>query len=437
MIDRATPTRILAAVRVAALLAGVLVACAPVTNGVIERTTAPGVGTAGTPTPTTSPQLTFAIRGRVTAQTTGASVEGVDVVAHLRDGSHFASATSDAAGTYALFVPAGTYYLRFRPRPGSRLAELWWKDSALQREAHPVRVIASDVQSIDISLPPVTVAAAQTQPLPSPPAAQTPVTTPDAPTVVPPPSPASRPPPAPPPLPGPGPLPSPGITYRVGTGVGEADTRQIRSGFDIASRYLREELGGDPPRPIIVEIVSETSRFCCSVTKDGNLYFNVAHEQWQRRGMTERDRALDQQKTAAHEYIHTWQSHIGCPAARTTMWLSEGVAEYVAWQAMVGAGLISASDARTGQVRNPATFDVRMRGILQTCERGSSICGEAYSLFYLAVDRLSDRSGVRALRGLCDAVASGLPWSTAFATVFGMSVETFYAEFEAYRDTLR
>lgn len=133
------------ALLLAAVLAIALVGCATGAGRGSVATIAPPTDTreviAG---PAASSRSDLAIRGRVTAQASGAPVEGVEVTAHLQDGTFVASATTDADGRYLLSVPSGTYYLRFRASVGLAVAERWWRDVALQREAHPIRVGATD-----------------------------------------------------------------------------------------------------------------------------------------------------------------------------------------------------------------------------------------------------------------------------------------------------
>jgi hypothetical protein len=57
----------------------------------------------------------------------------------------------------------------------------------------------------------------------------------------------------------------------------------------------------------------------------------------------------------------------------------------------------------------------------------------AWGIFPLAVERLVGEGGVAKLLPYFEAIGRGEPWEAAFATVFGKTVDTFYAEFEAYR----
>ena len=65
-------------------------------------------------------------------------------------------------------------------------------------------------------------------------------------------------------------------------------------------------------------------------------------------------------------------------------------------------------------------------------QRGGS--DSEYALFQRAVADLVDRAGApSALGRFCVSVGSGLDWRAAFRAAFGLSVERFYADFQAHR----
>jgi hypothetical protein len=61
-----------------------------------------------------------------------------------------------------------------------------------------------------------------------------------------------------------------------------------------------------------------------------------------------------------------------------------------------------------------------------------------YAAAYLAVDRMLAVPDPTALRRFCTRVGAGEAWTSAFASAFGVDVDTFYSRYEAYRlDYLR
>ena len=60
--------------------------------------------------------------------------------------------------------------------------------------------------------------------------------------------------------------------------------------------------------------------------------------------------------------------------------------------------------------------------------------GVGYPLGFMATDFLVDNfGGLPALVSFYDAIGPGTTWQDAFWSTFGLSVDEFYAEFEAYR----
>ncbi len=60
----------------------------------------------------------------------------------------------------------------------------------------------------------------------------------------------------------------------------------------------------------------------------------------------------------------------------------------------------------------------------------------AYDVYALAVDFLLRGTEPASLSAYLEAIGRGAPWRAAFATTFGMTIETFFVEFAAYRQTL-
>jgi hypothetical protein len=136
-----------------------------------------------------------------------------------------------------------------------------------------------------------------------------------------------------------------------------------------------------------------------------------------------------------HEYFHTVQLSLSMErGARPPEWLAEGSARY--FETRVGAdhGYTDFDRRRDLDIRQSRALEP-----LQTYEgRGGRLdAGEAYTLGFLASDYLVKAKGVDALkRDLWIQMRLTADWQTAFANVFGVSTDQFYADFEAYRATL-
>ena len=137
-----------------------------------------------------------------------------------------------------------------------------------------------------------------------------------------------------------------------------------------------------------------------------------------------------------HEYFHTVQSRLS--SGRTQgipLWLREGTARYVEYGVAGDHGYVDYG--RTAEVRGSRGLES-----LQTYEaqggptfRGES--GGAYVVGFLASEYLESLKGRQAVqRGFWAALRTSADWRAAFTTVFEVSVDQFYADFEVYRKTL-
>ena len=111
-------------------------------------------------------------------------------------------------------------------------------------------------------------------------------------------------------------------------------------------------------------------------------------------------------------------------------WLSEGMAESLAYRSLVGAGLIPPAnmDVFTRRQLRSATY-----ASLQSLESNWVGSANPFAVAYLAVDRLLAAPSPLALRTWCARVGAGEEWHSAFQAAFGESTASFYARFEQYR----
>ena len=90
------------------------------------------------------------------------------------------------------------------------------------------------------------------------------------------------------------------------------------------------------------------------------------------------------------------------------------------------ASVLASQISRAKQIGTPLSS-------LQT--RDEAQIPGVYSLFHVAVDHLVTitPAGVPSLTTYLNALGAGMAWQDAFKAAFGMSVETYYANFAAYR----
>jgi hypothetical protein len=139
-----------------------------------------------------------------------------------------------------------------------------------------------------------------------------------------------------------------------------------------------------------------------------------------------------------HEYVHILQGFLsgersGRRDVDTPLWLLEGSARYLE------------NTVRQGDLDTERRTQIRRWGALPTLEEledsgGSAATGgsgEAYTLGFVASDYLVDRYGRSRLQRDFWVALGETDWRSAFLHVFGLTVDAFYTEFEAYRATLR
>ena len=222
----------------------------------------------------------------------------------------------------------------------------------------------------------------------------------------------------------------------------------IRTGIDIARTYLFEHLGGDIPRDIRREIKVKIvatgmgnqelggGGACCTANAVGapraRLFFDVKHPSWDRDlrhssaypwGLT-----VDKWKSAAHEYAHGWQNALGCLTIHNKPlgdWMNEGIAEYVAYQALISAGFTDVPQVRNfmeSAARRSGEADVQLTSLETNSPVWSGHIG------YLAVEWLIGQAppGGEPMSTLCTLVGSGVSVDSAFEQVFRITREQFY-----------
>jgi len=143
-------------------------------------------------------------------------------------------------------------------------------------------------------------------------------------------------------------------------------------------------------------------------------------------------------KVVVHEAFHNLQTTLLGGTIEPTdgpVWLIEGSAEYIAYQTIATYGLDSLENIRRSRIERVKTTSAPLRS-LETYA-GFTPQNSPYPLSALAGERLAAANGGETVFiAYFEAVAQGAAWSEAFRTVFGRTVDTFYAEFEAYRSGL-
>lgn len=145
--------------------------------------------------------------------------------------------------------------------------------------------------------------------------------------------------------------------------------------------------------------------------------------------------------TIAHEYFHVvqydlvgqaiaeqdWQTNLALVRASGPIWLTEGSAMSVGERA-------SRSDYE-GYLSGLRNFLTTVSFSLQAMESmsGFQSVGPGYAIGEVATDFLIRTRGLSSLATYYTRIGQGSDWQTAFIEAFGLTVNDFYAAFEAYR----
>lgn len=230
--------------------------------------------------------------------------------------------------------------------------------------------------------------------------------------------------------------PSPaGVSYAIGAGVFASDIAEVHEGVARAGAYLAANVGGDRTNRVTVNVNvgNGSERFCC-ITSGPSFDIFTSNAAWSAPPAAAADTwtpSTERKELAAHEYTHMWQYAVGASACMLgPRWLSEGMAESLAYRSLVDAGVIPAP--------NMDVFTKRqLRGAryvtLRSLENAWPSDANPFAVGYLAVDRMLAANGPLALRTWCERVGRGEDWRSAFTGAFGQTPDAFYASFEDFR----
>jgi hypothetical protein len=227
----------------------------------------------------------------------------------------------------------------------------------------------------------------------------------------------------------------PGVTYAIGAGVSAPDIAEVHEGVARAGAYLAASVGGDRTNAITVNVSvgTGTEQFCC-ITAGPSFDVVTSNRAWSSPSAAAPDTwsaSTERKELAAHEYVHTWQYALGGRACMVgPRWLSEGMAESLAYRSLIDAGVIPAANldvfARR-QLRNARYVTLR------SLETAWPADANPFAVGYLAVDRMLAANGALPLRTFCARVGRGEAWQSAFTAAFGQTPDAFYASFEDFR----
>jgi hypothetical protein len=224
------------------------------------------------------------------------------------------------------------------------------------------------------------------------------------------------------------------IRFYVGPSIDAEDAMYIREGIRLGQDYVKQQLGADVETPTIVNAVPAAPRGNSDLVGMSTSHAVVVYtgsDGWQQSA------PFDRVHVVVHEYMHVVQEELAGDRTDAPLWIDEGVAEYVGFQAVIEAGLVSADDVEAYNAANvvygpdlPPLSEVELPQAFQ------SQPSNVYGLAYLAIKQLvGDRptSITRYYQRLGDDVG----WRAAFQSAFRINPSDFYDGFEASRPDIQ
>ena len=227
----------------------------------------------------------------------------------------------------------------------------------------------------------------------------------------------------------------PEITFSVGQGVSAEDEDIVREGIEFAQSYVDDQLAPFPESKITVNVRNTrdtTGGNAAAFSAGDYIVVFTRTPGWKTLA------PFDRVHVVAHEYIHSWQrATAGQEGETAPLWLIEGSAEYLAYDAVTRAGLVRGREVIDTQAWY--VLDAPKMASLDQLEDRDAYYGEAgpvYSLAFLAVTQLAKEDGPSGISRFFEAMGAGDSWQEAFSTAFGQDVDDFYAAFEDTRADL-
>jgi hypothetical protein len=241
-----------------------------------------------------------------------------------------------------------------------------------------------------------------------------------------------------------------------GSEVSTEHQAMLQAALDVGARYIRTALGREvPPTTIYAHTDLEAMIVTSANTRprsladsralwgSGTQFAEVDYRVMWMAPVWFSSSEPNRSKIAIHEVVHVLQAEL---AGRGTLggpdnevppagpkWLFEGHAEWTAYQAIARIGLLGIDRARAQWI---ATTKALASTPLSALEVRSARPDGSYDIYALAVDFLLRSRDPASLSAYLEAIGRGTPWRQAFTATFGLTVESFYAEFAAYRQTL-
>jgi len=217
-------------------------------------------------------------------------------------------------------------------------------------------------------------------------------------------------------------------------GVSESDRLDISESARLGTRVIGSFLGPaglDTAEIIVRAAESPSGPFTMASTLGQQIEVFTGGAAWQSAPSLIRIEAV------VHELMHVYQNTLEKSVMYTApLWFDEGTAEAVGYLAISQLGVVDQDEIYALALAMLTHFPVS--GSLAALTPYGSMTADSYPLAYIAVQYLLGRSGmsVSALAQVYEAIDRGRSFADAFASIFGISVDEFYVEFDDWRSRL-
>ena len=212
----------------------------------------------------------------------------------------------------------------------------------------------------------------------------------------------------------------------------------VREQFETAQEFFRERLGADPADYTVYVAADDESAapaFRKAFATDPDPRFCFTAMQGSALVMTLDCRWSLADHLGSYHYINIHEPIVvatGFPS-HGPRWLRLGLSGYAEYTYLAAAGPETIETVRSRLARTARRVELPLSS-LETYTSGTTPRVEVLTpLSYFAVEWLAQRAGEKAILEYLRQRSSSEPWQDTFEPVFGISVDDFYEEFEAYR----
>jgi hypothetical protein len=225
------------------------------------------------------------------------------------------------------------------------------------------------------------------------------------------------------------------VSFDIANAVSPEDAVYVREGFTLAQTYVTATLSDISDSSIRVAVFDNDDFFCgqaLACATETSIVVLAGTPQWNSLAPFERIH------TIVHEYIHVYQfAMIHDDMETMPAWFIEGMADYLAYDAVTDLGLVRETDVHDFHAWTLAwNPDMAALDDLENSYAFYGEYGPAYSLAYLALDELMRERPLSDLDRFLQQVGKGHNWRASFQKVFERDLNAFYRSFANARDDL-